>query len=273
MSKNLRLILRNLHDTGYVTATSEALPAAYTQRSARVRPWRSSDATEQTITTALPQAAYLNAVVLYRHNLTGAATARLELLFNGAVVYDSGLVASSDVIPLGTFRFGVDPWGATTTGAIPIQQVAFWVPTTLATGYRITLSDESNPAGALEIGRIIAGETFSPKFNLSYDLELEYQEASEHRRTEGGSLRTVGDDSLARRLPINLDFIEPHDRRRLTDQLLRIGKRGDVYISVFPESGGLDEAEYAFMARRDNNYAHTHNFYNNWTSQLTWLEV
>ena len=273
MGKNLRLIMTNLHDTGYVTATSEALPAAYTQRSARVRPWRSADTSEQTITATLPAAKYLDAVVLYRHNLTGAAIARMEYLHGNNVVYDSGVVASSDTIPLGQFRFGVDPWGATTVGAIPIQQVAFWTPRTLADGYRITLTDPDNPDGVLEVGRIIAGETFSPKFNAAYNLELDWQEASEHRRTEGGSLRTVGDDSLARRLPIDLSFIDAYDRRQLTDQLLRIGKRGDVYISVFPEKGGLDEAEYAFMGRRENNYAHTHDFFGNWKSQLVWIEV
>ena len=65
----------------------------------------------------------------------------------------------------------------------------------------------------------------------------------------------------------------PSDRRKLTDQLLRIGMRGDVYISVFPEKGGLDEAEYAFLGRRENDYSHTHSFYNNWKSQLVWIEV
>ena len=147
------------------------------------------------------------------------------------------------------------------------------MPTIRADSYRITISDPDNPDGFIEVGRIIAGETFSPKFNVSYGLELEYQESSEHRRTEGGSLRTIGDDSLARRLPINLDWLEAPDRRRMSDELLRIGKRGDIYISVFPESGGLDEAEYAFMARRENNHAHTHDFYANWSSHPVFVEV
>ena len=273
MGKNLRLIIKNVHDTGYVTATSEALPAAYSQRSARVKPWRSVGTDPQTLTTALPKAEYIDSVVIYRHNLTGSATARLRLFKSGVEVRDTGVVASSDIIPLGVFRFGVDPWGATTTGAVPIQQIAFWIPLTLADEYRITINDPTNPDNCLEIGRIIAGETFSPKFNPSYDLTLEWQEASEHRRTEGGSLRTVGDDSLARRLPIDLNWLDARDRRKLSDQLLRIGKRGDVYISVFPEKGGLDEAEYAFLGRRENDYSHTHNFYNNWKSQLVWIEV
>lgn len=274
-SKNLRLILTNQHDNGYVSASSEALPARYTQVSARARPWRSSGLGEQIITTDLPGAEYLDAVVLYRHNLSGTATVRLELM-NGTkgVVYDSGEVASNkELTPLGKFQFGIDPWGATKLDAIPIGQVAFWIPRTPADSYRITINDAENPDGYIEVGRIIAGEAFSPKFNAAYGLELTWREASEHRRTEGGSLRTVGNGNLSRQLPIDLDFIDKYDRRQLTDELLRIGKRGDVYVSVFPETGGLDEAEYAFMGRRDNDYAHTHDFYANWKSQLTFVEV
>lgn len=273
-SKNLRLILTNQHDDGFVTATSEALPARYTQVSGRARPWRSTDTSEQVITCDLTDVKYLDAVVLYRHNLSDTATVKVELM-NGTkgVVYDSGEVASNETIPLGKFRFGIDPWGATSLGAIPIEQVAFWLPRTPADSYRITINDADNPADYIEVGRIIAGETFSPKYNAAYGLELTWREASEHRRTEGGSLRTIGDGNLSRQLPVNLDFIEKHDRRQLTDELLRIGKRGDIYVSVFPETGGLDEAEYAFLGRRDNDYTHTHDFYGNWKSQLTFVEV
>lgn len=272
MADNLRFILTNLHDRAYVTATSEALPVAYTQRSERVRTWRSTDTTAQVITAGLPSVEFISAVVLYRHNLSGVATARLELLSGGDVVYDTGQRAVTDTLPLGKFRFGVDAWGGSTDDAIPIKHFSFWAPTTAADGYRVTLIDPGNTDGHLEVGRIIAGQTFSPRYNAAYGLQLEYQDFAEHRRTEGNSLRTVG-EGLARRMTLDLNFLDGYDRRRLTSGLLKAGKRGDVYISVMPEKGGLDEAEYAFLARRESNHTHTHDFYQNWQSQIALVEV
>lgn len=269
---NLRLIINNIHDEALLDATSNALPIDYTQRSERVRVWRSSDASQQVITATLPTPAYLDGVVLYRHNLSAASRVRLELLNGVTVIHDSGSVNISGLIPLGEFRFGADPWGATSTDSIPTQQAAFWINSLLVTGYRLTLDDPQNPDGYMEIGRIISGQVISPRFNASYGLQLEWQDAGEHRRTEGGSLRTIG-EGLSRRLPIDLDWLDARDRARFTAAILGSGKRKDVYVSVLPETGGIDEAEYAFLARRENNYAHTHNHFNNWRSQLVFLEV
>lgn len=272
MSKNLRLIMTNLHDSAYVTATSEALPVEYTKRSERVRTWRSTDTTQQVITATFPGSMFLDAVVLYRHNLSSLSRIRVELLSGEDVVHDTGEVNVSGLIPLGKFRFGIDPWGATSTDELPIKQAPFWLPLVAVTGYRITITDPDNSHGYLEIGRIIAGQVVSPKFNAAYGLQLEWQDFSEHRRTEGHSLRTIG-EGIARRLPIDLNFMDAADRRKFTNEFLRNGKRSDVYISVFPEKGGLDEGEYAFLARRDNNYAHTHDFYQNWKTQIIFVEV
>ena len=269
---NMRLILTNLHDDAQLTATSEALPVTYTQRSGRVRVWRSTDTAEQVITGTFAAGQFLDALVLYRHNLSAAAMVRVELLRGDEVAHDTGNVAASDLKPLGQFRFGIDAWGETETEELPIRQMPFWLPLLRVTGYRITISDTGNSAGYLEVGRIIAGKVVSPKFNASYGLQLEWQDMGEHRRTEGMSLRTVG-EGIARRLPFNLDFMDARDRRKFTNEFLRNGKRGDVYISVFPEKGGIDEGEHAFLARRDNNYSHTHDFYQNWKTQITFIEV
>lgn len=269
---NLRLIINNVHDGAILSATSEALPIGNTQRTERVRCWRSTDTAQQVITATLPTPSFLDGVVLYRHNLSSAARVRLELLSNLDVVYDSGSVNVSGLIPLGEFAFGVDPWGATSTDSLPIQQAAFWLPSILATGYRITIEDPDNFDGYFEVGRLVSGQVVSPQFNVSYDLQLEWQDFAEHRRTEGGSLRTIG-EGLTRRLPIDLDWMNAADRAMLASAFLRAGKRHDVYVSVLPGAGGFDEAEYAFLARRENNLAHTHNFFNNWRSQIIFVET
>ncbi|WP_212715336.1 hypothetical protein, partial [Halomonas sp. 15WGF] len=59
----------------------------------------------------------------------------------------------------------------------------------------------------------------------------------------------------------------------LTRAFRRAGKRTDIYVSVFPEAGGFDEAEYAFLGRRENNWKHTHNRPKNWQSKIVIIEV
>lgn len=270
--ENIRFIITNHHDSAYVTATTEALPAAYTQRSERVRTWRSTDASEQVITASLASAAFLEGIVLYRHNLSSSARVRVEVLNGEDVAYDSGEVNVSGLIPLGEFRFGVDPWGATSTGDLPIKQAPFWFRSMAATDYRITINDPDNTDGYIEIGRIIAGPVISPKYNPPYGLQLEWQDFAEHRRTEGMSLRTTG-EGIARSLPVDLNFMDRYDREALSSAFLRNGKRSDIYVSVYPEQGGFGEGEHAFLARRENNFAHTHDFFGNWKTQIALVEV
>ncbi|RTR01934.1 hypothetical protein [Halomonas nitroreducens] len=273
MSNRLRMILDNLHDPATLTATSEALPVAHTQRTGRAYVWRSADLADQVITATLATPAFLEALVIYRHNLSATATVRVELLDDTTVVHDTGAVTVSGLIALGDFRFGVDPWGATLTDDLPIKQAPFWFSSTAVTGYRVTISDPDNLDGVMEIGRIIAGQVVTPQFNASYGVALEWQDASEHRRSEGNSLRTLG-GGIARRLSFDLAYMDATGRATLSRAFLQGGKAGDVYVSLYPETGGLDEAEHAFLARRAGNYAHTHDFFNNWRADaLTFVEV
>lgn len=268
----LRMIVDNVHDNATVTATSEALPAAYTQRAGRSYVWRSTDLTEQVLTATLPSPKFVDAIVLYRHNLSSSSRVRVELLNDVDVVHDSGSVNISGLVALGDFRFGVDPWGATLTDKVPIQQAAFWVEATPITGYRVTITDPKNLHDSMEVGRIIAGTTVEPQFNAAYGLSLEWMDFSEHLRSEGNSLRTLG-GGIARRLSFDLSYMDTNGRAALSRAFLGKSKGSDVYVSVYPEVGGMQEAEHAFLARRDDSYQHTHNFFSNWQVPITFLEV
>ncbi|RUR34467.1 hypothetical protein [Vreelandella nanhaiensis] len=266
------MIINNFHDTATLTATSGALPIEYTQRSGRSKVWRSVDTAPQVIDCALPDPDFLSAVVVYNHNLTSAGTIRIEYLLQGDVVYDSGVIFASSLIPLGVWRAGVDPWGAQDLTEFPNTHHVVWTVATLATDYRITISDSNNPDGYVEVSRIIAGLAYSPKMNASYGVSLEWQDFAEHKRTEGNSLRTIG-DGMARVLTFDLDYLEREGLGELSRELLKVGKRQDIYINLYPEKGGALEAEHAFVARRDGSYGHTHDYFNNWKTQQKMIEV
>lgn len=269
---NMRLIIDNVHDSAALTATTEALPVVYTQRSGRAYPWRSSGTATQVIEATLAGLEYLDAVVLYRHNLSAAATVRIELLDGADVVYDTGEQSAAELIPPPLLRLGVDPWAASYNDKIPVTVQPYWIPPHFARGYRITIKDPANPDGYIQVGRVIAGLSFSPRYNFSYGVKMEWLESVEHRRTEGGSLRSMG-GGVARRLTLDLNHLTDADRITLTTELVKRGKGADIFISAYPETGGVREIEHTFLARRDANYSHTHDFYNNWQSSLPFLEV
>lgn len=273
MSKNIRLIIDNLHDETTVTATSEALPASNTQRSGRSYVWRSTGVGEQVLTASFPTSRFLNAVVILDYNFSLTASLRFELLIDDDVVYDSGIRTPGEIKPLGIWMAGVDPWGQSDLSSLPTQQYVVWLPElTLCNKYRITIDDPLNPDGYIQIGRIFSGEYYSPEYNPEYGLTFEWQDFSENVRTESGSLRSIG-TGTARLVSFELPRVKQRGIGELTQLMMSVGREKDVYINIYPERGGLLESEHAFAARRRNNYAHTHSFYGNWQTALQYEEV
>lgn len=273
MTQNLRIIFNNLHDSGTVSATSEALPAAYTQRSGRSYVWRSAGTDTQMIDVTLPSPSYINSLIVLQHNITVGGRIRLELILSGSVVFDSGERFPSEIKPLGEWAVGVEPWGLSDVSLLPTRQFALWLPSiTLCDSYRITIMDSGNPDGYLQVGRLFAGRYYSPEYNPSYGLTLTWQDFGENVRTESGSLRTIG-RGQARQVSFDLDILQRQGLSALTTELSRGGKESDVYISIYPERGGTLEASHAFAAKRDSDYATSNDYFNNWQSSLTFSEV
>lgn len=276
MSKNLRIIFDNVHDAAAtLTATSEAssqLSIDKTQRSGRSYVWRSLDTSPQVITASFSSPLSINGVVIYQHNLSNLARVRVEYIRNNSVIYDSGELIAAELIPLGEWQAGIDPWGGSQVISLPNVQLSVWSPTFYIDEYRITIDDAVNPDRFIQIQRIFAGYYYSPVFNASYNPQLTWVDSAEHRRTESGSVNTIG-GNLYRRLTIDLGYLDSSDRSDLTLKALKSGKASEVFISLYPNRGGIDEAEHEFLARRENDYGHTHNYVNNWKNQLVFIEV
>ena len=270
---NMRMIVNNLNDSAQLTATSAALPISYTQRSGRAYVWRSTDTATQVITGTWDSTQFVDGFTLYRHNLSSSASVRFELVAGDSVVYDSGDMPVSELITPPSLRVGIDPWGATYNDAIPVPLTSQWFDPVAGSSYRITITDPANPAGFLQVGRIIVGLSISLEYNPVYGATMTWQEDAQQVRTEGGSLRTITSGNQARLLSINQDFLSNADRVKLTTELVKRGKQADIFVSLYPEQGGVKEVEHAFLARRQNDYTNTHNRYANWTAALEFNEV
>lgn len=270
---NMRMIVSNLNDIATLTATSEALPVAYTQRSGRAYVWRSTDTATQVINGAWASPQFIDSATIYRHNLSQNASFRFEAFLDGATVVDSGPTVTAELITPPSLRVGIDPWGATYNDAIAVPLKSIWFPPTLADSYRITITDPANPAGFLQIGRLIVGLSISLEYNPRYGVTQEWIEDAEQVRTEGGSLRTISSGGQARLLSVDQGTLSDADRVKLTTELVKRGKQADIFVSLYPEQGGVKELEHAFLSRRRNNYATTHDRFANWQTALEFLEV
>lgn len=270
---NMRMIVNNLNDTATLTATSEALPIGYTQRSGRAYVWRSTDTATQVITGTWSGAEFADGATLYRHNLSPSAAVQLEIFQDEDVTYNSGQVPTAELIPPPVLRVGIDPWGATYNDEIPVPLTSIWFPPVAGNSFRITITDPANPAGFLQVGRIIVGLSISLQYNPVYGATLTWLENAEQVRTEGGSLRTITSGGQARLLSVDQNTLPESDRVKLTTELVKRGKQADIFVSLYPEQGGVKELEHAFLSRRQNDYGTTHNRFANWQTALEFLEV
>lgn len=101
----------------------------------------------------------IGVVALVAHNLTSVATVRVQGAENSGHspdIYDSGAVALSA--------------GATHIQVFPQQLARYW---------RISISDTSNPAGYIAIGRVFIGARFSPAYGMSFGASFGVESRTE----------------------------------------------------------------------------------------------
>ena len=88
-----------------------------------------------------------------------------------------------------------------------------------------------------------------------------------------GSLRTTGFGQLRRQFQLSLDWLDSNDSSQLVNQLVKTGINADLLVSMHPGVGGVSELRHSMVCRRQPNLGLSHSFYDNWQSQLTFLEV
>ncbi|WP_417594967.1 hypothetical protein [Oceanospirillum sp.] len=276
MAKNqLRILADNLHDTAVLTATSEALPIANTQRSERPMVWRSADLQTQVIEATLPTGGWVDCIALARHNLGGAGVLKIEFFNAGTQVGETITAPTALLIPAGLWRAGIDGWGASYNDEMPAGSPLgiHWLDTPVVIdSYRITL-EGGGPDSYIEIGRIFVGLSFSPAVNFNWGLQVQWQENAEHIPTEGGSLRTVGGGDLRRSFALQLDWLNDADRVQLVTQLVRVGLGADLLVALYPKGNDLLQLEHTMVCRRESSFSHTHNHFQNWQASLQFIEV
>jgi hypothetical protein len=242
---------------------------------------RSTSASDQVISGNFAASSPVSCCVLWRHNLTTAATWRLEL-FNainqgGTKVYDSTAVAAFFADPLEALLadYGADlgEWEQ------PAQAAVLYFQEVTARSFRLTLSDSANPAGYLQASRLMIGAYWEPSIGADYGHEFQWVDPSVQARAASGVLRTPIVRGPVRQLSFDCSQLSMADSAALTRIIGRIGLRAGVWISLYPGWTALDsqyaDIEYlhGFVAKLGGPHAAARRTWSTWSDRLQFVEV
>ncbi|UAA39411.1 hypothetical protein KIH87_03370 [Paraneptunicella aestuarii] len=254
---NSRLIFNNVWDAATLTQSAGTfethLPISNTQKYNNSRVFRTSDTQDVEILFDWDEPVFIEALALWRHNLTSSAQIQLQF-YNGVnqtgdVIYDSGILLGDVPKNLGDLVWGKDPLGVSTYTGWETATRSFWFDDThVVSSARLTISNPDNPDGYLEIGRIYAGEAFSPTFNVDLGHIFKWETDVKSNPTAGGTVHTL-DAATYRKLSFNLSHLSPSDRTSFADLTRILSIHKDFFISLRPNVGGAIERDYSFAAK------------------------
>lgn len=197
----------------------------------------------------------ISAFVMWRHNLTAAATIRLELFAEaaqtGAKVYDSAVQFALPQITYGDWDWRVQPVVASAFDGWATRYSQLWFEPVFARSYRLTVSDPVNSAGYIDITRIYMGRHFSPAVNFSYGSQWGFDSSEQQIRTEDGGLFT-SPSAVWRKSTFTLDHIASSDRSALNSAIRHVQRTKDWFISLYPDASGQLEIEHSFACKFTN---------------------
>lgn len=200
-------------------------------------------------------AAYIiGGIVLGSTNATAAATARIRAYatsaYTGAPIYDSGTVLfPGTVLGSGLLEWEDNGyWDGQTREFTDNNKRSTLVhlPTfpPSAQYWRIEISDPFNRAGFIEIGRLLMGEKWTPKYNYTYEgNSLDFEDLSRMEENAGG-VRFYDQGPIRRSFTCSFDYLP--DTQTYTDiyrMATRNGRRGQVVVVPNPGDPDSFEAE------------------------------
>ena len=251
MTANIRILIDDLIVGATLNASpalEATLPPGNLRTIARSEVARSTSTADQAVTGNFAALSACSCCVLWRHNLSAAATWRLELFSavgqGGATVHDSGAVPAMTAAPLEPLLWGYDPLGGAALGEWqqPARHSALYFDAVNARSFRLTLADPANPDGYLQASRLLIGAYWEPSIGADYGAELQFIDDSTQARSAAGTLRTPVGRAPVRQLSVEFSALTLADSAALARIVGRCGRRAEVWVSLYPGWAALDPA-------------------------------
>lgn len=235
---NLRIVFDNAADRATLTASSQAgaLGPANLQTEEMSEILRSVG-TALTITAEWTNQEIVGLVAPLYSNLSATAMLRVR---GYALAADT--VPISDVTglacayaPLGLFDWGVLPLGVNAFAYGGAVHARMWFAPTVVRKLVIDIVDVNNLAGYIEVGRLVAGNYWSPRYNAGYGASASQADTSTQYRTAAGRQK-VDRGTRFTKLAFELSTLTSSDRAAFWLILRRCGLSRPMFVSLFPES-------------------------------------
>lgn len=188
-------------------------------------------------TAALATDRAIGVVLIKNHNFSLAATYRVQIATDAgftAVVYDSGTLS---VFADGVLAYGTVPWEDTRfwAGGLSAEELAYYPselkvfpPMPVWGRYiKVEITDTTNAAGYVQIGRLFVGDGLMPAVNMSYGASIGNQSRTQVVEALDGA------EFFDRRAPyrvvqISLDWLATTELASALDMQRQLDVHGEV---------------------------------------------
>lgn len=218
-----------------VTASSQqsTMPSSNLLNNQPFLPWRSTSASNQTLSGNFASILPVSYLCIYNHNFSFVTQIRLQLYAEDAqttLLYDHQWDATSPTYGFGE-QFGLYFGGYTLGGFLSPFSIYFFdsIP---AKSFKVTLSGTT--ASYYQAGILRIGEHWQPEnSNISWGYSAKREDDSRQTALENGSILTEKKPSW-RTMSIKFDYLTESDEVELWNLKYTNGKSIPLLISVYP---------------------------------------
>ena len=182
----------------------------------------------------------INVVSLIHHNLSNAATWRIQIGNDSGYstnLVDTGAVDVVDATEaFGELQWGEFIWGGKPASAVlaTFRPIAFYYSATpvLAQYVRIEVGDNANSDGYIQAGRCYVAAAFTPANNVAYGLETSFVDNSRSVISRGGQVY-VDTVPKRRRFGFRFHYMDEDEAYSQANEIQRLkGLSGDVLMAI-----------------------------------------
>lgn len=220
--------------------------------------------------------------VLLNHNMSTTATVRFVVTSDASDASPSARTLDTGVLPVwvptvlpGALPWGVFPWDGIDAAAYPGGPAFFHRSGQVGFGRYlwVYIADASNAAGYMQIGRFMAGQSWSPKINAAYGASIRWMDPSETKRTRGGR-RLALTRPRYRQFEMSFGRLSKDEALGVAFEIDRqLGKGGNFYLATDPDEIGQFRFRRSIYAALVDSAAIAIPSYDTWTWNITAEEL
>lgn len=233
-----KIAFNNWADTATLSANrtmASGFPLAHAQSSLRGRIARTASShTSLLLSATLSAAQSIGCVAVFGLPANAAVTYALAGKLSGATVVSRSISYSGGVAS------GHPAQGLATNTAI------FWFDPISLNYVEVVMSVAA--AQVWEVSRLFVGEVVSPARGVAPDAEMALVDASVLQRMDSGSLR-VDVGAQWPRASFGFAKLREDERAALFQAFRKVGRTGEVVVSLWQGEGGTRERDHQFMGR------------------------